>query len=202
MWVLQQEKYLQEILNSCDSHAKVFHKVNRTYRAFQTKLKIPLIVIGSFSGVASFGTSSFPVEWQRFVSLCVGVVSIVIAILGTVESYFKVVETTNDSLNTASALERLRDDIGKELSLPVEDRTTNGITFVRDCYVRYQQIVSQSPQIGIRWKKLPLTQMHPSGNNLHQEDALGGIEMERRERGAREQSPDISESSEESVRVR
>lgn len=187
-WAHEEETYLKEVMKSCDDHAKLFHKVHKKYREFQTRLKIPLIIVGSFSGVASFGTASFPEQWQQFVSLIVGVVSIVIAILNTIESYYKVVETTGESLNTASALERLRDDINKELSIPPASRETRGITYLRDCYVRYQQIVSQSPS-GIKWRKL--------AHNHNKKNREGGEEIIQREG-----SPgSVSETSEESIKI-
>ena len=144
-WLKEEEEYLRGLCANCTRLANVYKGVYAKYKRMQTRLRMPAIIVGSLTGIASFGTSTFPTAAQSYVSIVVGVISVGIAILNTVESFFKVSETTSAASATIVALERLQDDVLKELALPIQDRTTNGITFLRDVYVRYQQILNQAP---------------------------------------------------------
>lgn len=145
VWLADEEIYLHSIQVSCEHLSKLYLQKYKDCKSLQTKLKLPAIIIGSFTGIASFGSDSFPGDSQRFVSIGVGIISIGIAILNTIESYLKVGEITNSAISAASALQQLREDIHKELSLPIPDRIDSGIIFLRDIYTRYVQILTQAP---------------------------------------------------------
>jgi|UniRef100_A0A6C0BGQ6 hypothetical protein len=145
VWLQDEEIYLHSIQKSCEHLSHLYLKKYKQCKSLQTGLKLPAIIIGSFTGITSFGTDSFPKNGQKFVSIAVGIVSICIAILNTIESYLKVGENTNSAMTAATSLQKLREDINRELSLPVSDRCDNGIVFLRDIYTRYQQILTSAP---------------------------------------------------------
>ena len=144
-WTQEEEIYLHSIQLSSEELSNTYLNTFRRLRNIQAKIKIPIIIVGSFTGITSFGTDTFPQKAQKWVSIGVGIISIVIAVLNTIESYFKIGENANAAINTTNALQQLREDINKELSLPAIDRQAPGLTFLRDCYTRYQQIISQAP---------------------------------------------------------
>jgi hypothetical protein len=146
-WLKEEELYLRTIANICIRLSKSYHIVHFKKKKTQTKLKIPAIIIGSFTGVASFGTSTFPKEAQRWVSVVVGLVNIGIAVLNTLDTFFKIGEDMNSAKATSEQLRKLAEDIEKELCLPEEDRPTSGIQFLRDTYTRYQQILGNAPML-------------------------------------------------------
>lgn len=144
-WTQEEELYLHSIQLSCEQLSNIYLVNFRKLRSIQAKIKIPIIIVGSFTGITSFGTETFPQSSQKWVSIGVGIITIIIAVLNTIESYFKIGENANAAINTTNALQQLREDINKELSLPPLDRQAPGLTFLRDCYTRYQQIMSQAP---------------------------------------------------------
>lgn len=144
-WLPEEEIYLHSIQNSCEELSKLYLDKYKECKSLQTKLKLPAIIIGSFTGIASFGTETFPKHLQKYVSISVGVITISIAILNTIESYLKVGENTSSSITAATALQKLREDINKELCIPTPDRVDNGIVFLRDVFTRYLQILNQAP---------------------------------------------------------
>jgi hypothetical protein len=103
--------------------------------------------MSSFSGVASFGTTSFPTSGQKYVSIVVGIINISIAMLQTYESYLKIGDIVSKSLTVSTGLKKLADDIYCEIFIPVEDRETAGVTFLRDCFSRYQAIIDNAPPL-------------------------------------------------------
>lgn len=145
IWLKEEEDYLRIVSKVCIDLSKKYHKVYFLRKKVLTKLKMPAIIIGSFTGVASFGTTTFPKEAQRWVAIVVGVVNICIATLNTLESFFKVGEEMTSAQTTYEQLRKLAEDIEKELCLPDADRPTSGIQFLRDSYTRYQQIINSAP---------------------------------------------------------
>lgn len=147
VWTQSEEVYLHTIQTACEELSNAYLETYRRLRNIQARIKIPIIIVGSFTGITSFGTETFPQSVQKWVSAGVGVVTICIAIVNSIESYFKIGENANAAINTTNALQQLREDINKELSLPEDDRQAPGLTLLRDCYTRYQQIMSQAPTL-------------------------------------------------------
>lgn len=146
-WVEDEEIYLKKLQSTCDALSKYFLRRFKHHRSIQGKFRLPAIVLSSVSGVASFGTTTFPKSVQKWVSVVVGGVNIIIAILNTVEAYMKIADMLAKALTAHVALKKLADDIQCEISIPVEDRQMNGIVFLRDSYARYQQIMDQAPPV-------------------------------------------------------
>lgn len=146
-WIADEEIYLHSIQKSCETLSNEYLKKHRKWMGLQARIKIPVIVIGSFTGITSFGTETFPQNSQKWISVGVGIITVAIAILNTIESYFKIGENANAAITASNALQQLREDINKELSIPEEDRQSPGVTFLRDCFTRYQQILSQAPTL-------------------------------------------------------
>jgi hypothetical protein len=144
-WQKEEEEYLRMLEDTCLNLSKEYHEVYFKSTALQTRLRIPAIVIGSFTGIASFGTSNFPERFQHNIAIIVGVVNVAIAILNTLETFFKVGENINATLVASTQLRKLANDINKELCLERETRETSGINYLRDSYTRYQQIISSAP---------------------------------------------------------
>lgn len=144
-WLPEEEIYLHSILKACENLSNCYLAKHKKYKQIETRIKIPMIIIGSFTGITSFGSETFPPEAQKYISISVGVITVSIAIMNTIESYFRISDTANSSLNASTAFQQLREDINKELSIPTVDRQAAGITFVRDVFTRYQQILSQAP---------------------------------------------------------
>lgn len=149
VWFEKEEQYLRKLQTMCSQLSVQYMALYRIMHARQTRLRLPSIIMSSFSGVASFGTSSFPLYMQRYVSITVGIVNITIAMLQTYESYLKVADIVAKSLTAAAALKKIADDINCELYIPVENRLTNGNGFLRDCYARYQTVVADSPPLAV-----------------------------------------------------
>ena len=144
-WYEKEESYLKQLHDVCIIQSKEYMDLYRKTHATQTKLRLPAIIMSSFSGVASFGTSSFPKGLQKFVSIGVGLINISIAMIQTYESYLKIGDIVSKSLTVSTSLKKLADDIFCEVFIPVEDRETAGITFLRDCFSRYQAIIENAP---------------------------------------------------------
>jgi hypothetical protein len=97
--------------------------------------------------LASFGNSNFPENFQNYVNIGVGACSIFIAILNSIESYMKIGEIIGGTLQASINFQKLKESIDVELSLPVDNRTSQGIIFLRQCYQNYEKYWDLAPNI-------------------------------------------------------
>jgi hypothetical protein len=145
LWYEKEEEYLLHMQEICNILSQKYMNLYIVTHRKQTKLRLPAIILSSCSGVASFGSSGFSQSAMKSISIVVGIVNVGIAILQTYESYLKIADIVSKSLATSQALKKLSDDIQCETYIPIEDRSCNGVTFLRDCYSRYQAILDQAP---------------------------------------------------------
>jgi hypothetical protein len=145
LWREEDERYLQTIKKSCVELSKDYHIVYFNLKVTQARFKIPAIIIGSFTGVASFGTSTFPESYHKWISVVVGLINVIIALLNTLESFLKIGEELSASHSASKQFRKLAEDIDRELSVDLATKQTSSITLLRDAYTRYQQIIGHSP---------------------------------------------------------
>ena len=145
IWHEAEEGYLKQLHDISLRLSKRYLDLYKVSHSKQTKLRLPAIIMSSFSGVASFGSTTFPSYSQRYVSIAIGILNVSIAMIQTYESYLKIGDIVAKSLAVSNGLKKLADDIFCELFIPVEDRNDDGIIFLRDCVNRYQVIVDQAP---------------------------------------------------------
>lgn len=146
-WLPEEETYLRDLSKLCQDLSTKFKRYYELYKNRQAKFKIPAIVISSVTGLTSFGTSNFPEKYQKWVSIAVGASSLFIALLNSIESYMKIGETMSGCLQASLSLQKLKEYIDMELSLPLDDRSSQGILFLRECYAKYEKILDLSPSI-------------------------------------------------------
>ena len=147
LWYDKEEKFLRNLCKVSNELSDTYMILYKDSHRKQTRLRLPAIVLSSLSGVASFGTASFPSAFQKYVSIVVGLINVCIAMIQTYESYIKIADIVSRALTVSTSLKKLSDDIKCELSIPIENRQTNGITFLRDCFSRYQATVYQAPPL-------------------------------------------------------
>lgn len=145
LWYDTEEEYLLHMQEVCNILSQKYMNLYIVTHRKQTKLRLPAIILSSCSGVASFGSSGFSAKTMKAITIAVGIVNVGIAILQTYESYLKIADIVSKSLATSQSLKKLADDIQCETFIPIEDRSSNGVTFLRDCYSRYQAILDQAP---------------------------------------------------------
>ncbi len=146
-WYDREEEYLGYLRDACCELSNVYMELYLRTHKIQTKLRLPVIALSSCSGVASFGSSAFTPIIMRYISIGVGVVNVFIAIVQTYESYLKIGDIVSKSLSASQSLKKLADHIECEIFIPIEDRESSGVTYLRECFSRYQAIIDQAPPL-------------------------------------------------------
>lgn len=152
-WCEKEEEYLQLLHKTCLELVTVYRELYVSASRLQKKLKLPAIIMSSLSGAASFGSSSFaswssnPEKTQKYINVSIGLVNVFIAMVQTYETFIKVGDILSKSISTSITLKKLAEDIHCMIFIPVGDRETAGILYLRDVFNKYQSIMEQAPPL-------------------------------------------------------
>lgn len=152
-WCEREEEYLVLLHKTCLELVTVYRKLYVSMTRLQNKLRLPSIIMSSLSGAASFGSSSFaswstnPEKTQKYINVSIGLVNVFIAMVQTYESFKKVGDIISKSISTSILLKKLAEDIHCIVFIPSGDRETNGVTYLRDAFNKYQSIMEQAPPL-------------------------------------------------------
>ena len=80
--------YLRNLSQNSQILAQRFNTIQASTKAYQNRIRIPVIVASSVAGIFSFGQSGFSDTLTMPISLSVGVINIGIAIANSIDSLF------------------------------------------------------------------------------------------------------------------
>jgi hypothetical protein len=104
-------------------------------------LQIPVIVLSSITGFLSATTNLVP-------QLALGSISVLVGILGTINSYYKFAQRGQLHATTAQLYMKLYKHLEVELSLPIHQRTDAGVLLkdLREKMTRISELAPEVPQ--------------------------------------------------------
>ena len=118
---------------------------------------IPIIIISTIAG--SFSVGADPYLEQRNISLIRCLSSMVITILGSIKLYLNISQNLENESNMSREFYVLSVEIFKQISLPTEQRNTNGIEFLNSKYSQYIKLYEESNLLKKQYKKDNLTKI-------------------------------------------
>jgi hypothetical protein len=110
-------------------------------------LTIPVIILSTLSGTASFSIQSFPESLRSYIPMIIGGVNIFVGILQTMTQFMKINELVSEHRTAAINFDKFARNITAELALPENERTYSGKDFVHICRKEMDRIIEQSPII-------------------------------------------------------
>jgi len=118
---------------------------------------IPIIIISTIAG--SFSVGADPYLEQRNISLISCLSSMVITILGSIKLYLNISQNLENESKMSREFYVLSVEIFKQISLPTEQRNTNGIEFLNSKYSQYIKLYEESNLLKKQYKKDTLTKI-------------------------------------------
>jgi hypothetical protein len=151
-WGEKEIIYLKKLSSTCERLAQRFNTIQASTKSYQNRIKIPVIVLSSIAGVASFGSNGFDGS-QMGVSIAVGAVNIAIAIANSIDSLLGLTEIIQKATKASAEFVKLKEHIDFELSLPIDKRSSSADIFMRESYNEYMSILESSPNVlkNLRW---------------------------------------------------
>jgi hypothetical protein len=146
-WTEEQETLLAKWGDYAACYRWLHDRTEKQLSFANNRITIPVIILSTISGTASFSISSFPQDLQLYVPMVIGGVNIFVGILQTITQFLRVNELT-ESHRVASITDgKFARNITTELSLPPNGRTYNGIDYVQMCRTEMDRMIEQSPII-------------------------------------------------------
>lgn len=179
-WSDDLESILENIRINSISFAN-YHKTRYyVYKSYLKYFKLPLIVLSSVTSIASVGLSTY--VKQQDVSLITCVLSLISAVIASVEMYLGVQKSMETELMSSRDFQLLGYDIFKTLSLQREHRTINGRTYLDDKYTEYIKLVENAKLINNKKLKdalapLPEQFKLKSSSNSSPTSSTNGLEI-------------------------
>merc|ERR1711871_1453975 len=117
------------------------------YEKKNLRFALPVIVISTVTGTANFAQGSFPQEWSIYVPLIIGFFNLLAGLITTIAQFLRVSEQLEGHRAATIAYSKFSRNIAVELSLPREDRNSDGTEFINNCRTELDRLIEQSPNI-------------------------------------------------------
>ena len=163
-WSCSIDSLLDKIRLNCIQLTNRHIKNHLYYKGASAYFEIPTIMLSVFSG--SFSVGSDPFISQEIISVITCSVSMVITILTSIKLYMKITENSSQEQELAISFKSLALDIFKTLSLPNEDRGTDGLVYLNKIYNKYVNLVENSSILNQMNKKDNLLVIDPKLLNV------------------------------------
>ncbi len=147
IWNESEVKLLKKWAELSASYRVLHDRAHRIFKFKNQCFTIPVIVLSTILGTASFSQSTFPPAYQPYIPMGIGSLNIIAGIITTIAQFTRVSELSEANRVASIAYGKFSRNIATELSLPPEFRSYSGIDFVQICRSEFDRLVEQSPII-------------------------------------------------------
>jgi hypothetical protein len=147
VWHPQHEIILKAWGESSGCYRFMHFKAFKHYRFLNALITLPVIIISTITGTANFAQSTIPTTVQLYIPFIIGTMSLIAAILTTVQQYLKIAELAEEHKTGYICFGKLARDIRVQVSLPVQERGYHGENFVSFCNTEYDRLIEKTPPI-------------------------------------------------------
>ena len=146
-WHNQQELILKKWSEIGSSYRYLHDKSFSKYNTQNLRFALPVIIISTITGTANFAQKSFPDSWATYVPLGIGFLNLTAGLITTIAQFLRVSELLEGHRAASIAYSKFSRNISVELSLPIEQRTSDGYDFIVSCRLELDRLIEQSPNI-------------------------------------------------------
>lgn len=142
-WTPEQENILKTFAEKSACYRYLNYDSYIYYKTIDQRFSLPIIVLSTLAGSASLGSNNLP-QFSDVIILGSAIVNIITGILGTLQRFLNTSELTAQHFTSSVEFGRLSRDITVMLTLPRNDRSTDGVKFLESCANEYNRLVDQS----------------------------------------------------------
>jgi hypothetical protein len=146
-WAPPQERILKKWAETASSYRFLHNTCHFSWKRWSIGFSLPVIILSTLTGAANFSMQSFPENWRTTMPLIIGGVNVIAGIIATVGRFLRVDELTEGHSVSCIGFGKLARNITVELSLPVEERSSDGKDFLTFCRAEFDRLIEQSPSI-------------------------------------------------------
>lgn len=121
-WSYENEEILAEWCDIAQCYKWLDTETYKYYRELNSWLTIPCIIFSTISGTAAFGIPNIPEAYQSIIPLFIGVITIGVGIITTIQQYYRFSELKETHRILAIAWDKLSRNIRIELAKAPQER--------------------------------------------------------------------------------
>jgi len=146
-WHQQQEVVLKSWGEAAACYRYMHHQSFMKFRKSNMRYTLPVIILSTITGTANFAQDSFGDSLKPYVAPGIGGLNLIAGLIATVSQFLKLSEYMESHRAAANAFGKFSRNIRLELSLPLNDRTKDGVDLIEECRAEYDRLLEQSPNI-------------------------------------------------------
>jgi hypothetical protein len=141
VWFDEQETYLRNMERQCEVYFQHHTKDFVYYHTLASRFNLPILIVSAINALTAVALNEF-VE-QKYVSIMNAVLSAGTGVMGSIQLYLKINEKMTNATRSSIAFKRLGLKISRELTLGRNERVTEGLPFLGDCFSEFNAAIEQ-----------------------------------------------------------
>jgi hypothetical protein len=188
IWHIQHEKILKEWAEIASSYRWLHNQAHSKYRKQNIAFTLPIIILSTIAGTANFSQASLSGQTAEYAPLVIGTLNLLAGLLTTIAEFLKVSELSEKHRSSSLSFGKLSRNIKVELSLPWQERNSNGNEFLKICRSEMDRLLEQSAEIPLHIVKDyeinfgSIVIYKPEILEIHQVNVYRDLENERKNR--------------------
>jgi len=169
-WHAQEEIILKHFAEQAACYRYIHFQSFLEYKKYNQRATLPVIILSTVTGTASFAMESFPEELRPVASQSIGAMNLIAGLIATISTFLKLAENTQAHKQAAYNFGKFSRKIRLQLSLPLKDREKDGAVMIDECRAEYDRLLEEAPDI--TRKQLEAFEYTFPGNELYKPEIL------------------------------
>lgn len=145
VWFDEEEEFLTKIERQSNILHAYYVKDYQYYQKLSSRFNIPILIVSATNALCAISLNDF--LSQKFVSILNAILSSGTGVLGSIQLYMKLNEKMANALRSSINFKRIALKISKELSIDRAQRSTQGETFLTECFAEFNTTIEQGNPI-------------------------------------------------------
>ena len=171
-WHPQESKILKSYAEIAGSYRWMHNMTYGIYRRKNLWYMIPIIIISTITGTASFSLSAFPPNVRDYVPFIIGLLNLIAGLLTTIYNFLKISECMESHRIASINYGKLCRSVTVILNVPLKNRETSGAETVKSSRAEIDRLIEQSPPIPSGVIKAYKEIIDPEHNELTEPDII------------------------------
>ena len=152
-WHPQQLKLLKSWAELSSSFAFIHEKSYQSYKKKTLMYSLPVIVISTITGTASFALESIPRSFRPYAPPVIGFLNLTAGLITTISQFLKINSLSESYRITAQSFRMLSRNIAIELMLPADQRSMSSSKYVKYCREELDKLLESAPDLPVKFSE-------------------------------------------------
>ena len=152
-WHPQQLLILKGWSELASSYSYLHDKSYQSYRKRNLRYTLPVIIISTVTGTASFALESIPSFARPYAPATIGFFNLLAGLITTISQFLKISELCESHRVASKNFRSLARNISIELQLPSGERVSNSRVYMEEIRIELNKLLENSPALHRKFTK-------------------------------------------------